>query len=193
MSDQRLRGANADRAAPAAARPFRGSGVAPRGGAVRAITRALISALVAWAAFLALCGPALAQKDVAFESRLKALEEELRCLVCQNQTLADSNAPLAEDLRREVRSLATAGKNDQQIRDFLVERYGDFVLYKPPVKPTTWLLWFGPFALLLVGGFVWWLVPRRRGGYQAEPPGVDAAAVDAGVERARELLDDPRS
>jgi cytochrome c-type biogenesis protein CcmH len=136
---------------------------------------------------------ASAQKDPAFEQRLKTLEEELRCLVCQNQSLADSNAPLAEDLRREVRALADAGKNDQEIRDFLVARYGDFVLYKPPVKATTWLLWFGPFALLLGGGAVWWLILRRRGGRAEEPARVDGSAVEAGVERARALLDDPRS
>jgi cytochrome c-type biogenesis protein CcmH len=127
------------------------------------------------------------------EIRLKKLETELRCLVCQNQSLADSNAPLAEDLRREVRTLADAGKNDQEIREFLVARYGDFVLYKPPVKSTTWLLWFGPFALLLGGGVVWWLILRRRGVRADAPAAVDGAAVEAGVERARALLDDPRS
>jgi cytochrome c-type biogenesis protein CcmH len=89
--------------------------------------------------------------------------------------------------------LADAGRNDQEIREFLVARYGDFVLYKPPVKATTWLLWFGPFALLLGGGVAWWLILRRRG--RAAPPvaAIDGAAVDAGVERARALLDDPRS
>jgi len=142
---------------------------------------------------LAFASAALAQKDPAFEQRLKTLEEELRCLVCQNQSLADSNAPLAEDLRREVRALADAGKNDQEIRDFLVARYGDFVLYKPPVKATTWLLWFGPFALLLGGAVAWWRILRRRAGRVEEPAAVDGAAVDAGVERARALLDDPRS
>ena len=71
---------------------------------------------------------------------------------CQNQTLADSNADLASDLRREVREQALAGKNDSEIRDYLVARYGDFVLYDPPLKRTTWLLWFGPFTLLAGGG-----------------------------------------
>jgi cytochrome c-type biogenesis protein CcmH len=152
-----------------------------------------LAALLALCTALALPQSALAQKDAAFEQRLKTLEEELRCLVCQNQSLADSNAPLAEDLRREVRALATAGKNDQEIREFLVARYGDFVLYKPPVKTTTWLLWFGPFALLLGGGVVWWLILRRRGFRAQKPSAVDDAAVEAGVERARALLDDPRS
>ena len=89
--------------------------------------------------------------DTAFDVRLKKLEGELRCLVCQNQTLADSNAMLAEDLRREVRDLALAGKSDGEIRAYLVARYGDFVLYDPPLKRTTWLLWIGPFALLAGG------------------------------------------
>ncbi len=129
--------------------------------------------------------------DPALRERLKKLEEELRCLVCQNQTLADSSAPLAEDLRREVRELAAQGKNDEQIKEFLVQRYGDFVLYKPPVKETTWLLWFGPFILLAGGLATWYLVLRRRrhgGGGDAPDP----QAVEEGVEKARELLDDPQ-
>ncbi len=81
--------------------------------------------------------------DAAFDIRIKTLESELRCLVCQNQTLADSNASLAEDLRREVRELALSGKSDSEIRTYLVARYGDFVLYDPPLKRTTWLLWIG--------------------------------------------------
>lgn len=157
----------------------------------------------ALAAALVIAWPAgvLAQADPAFEARLKRLEEELRCLVCQNQSLADSNAPLAEDLRREVRGLATAGKNDEEIKTFLVDRYGDFVLYRPPVKSTTWLLWYGPFILLAGGGVVWWLIARRRGrradgdeddiaAPEAAPAAPDAAAV-TGVARARALLDNP--
>ncbi len=100
--------------------------------------------------------------DPALEARLKKLETELRCLVCQNQTLADSNADLAQDLRVEVRKLVQSGKSDQEVKDFLVARYGDFVLYRPPVKSTTWLLWAGPFGLLAIGGLVWWQVLRRR-------------------------------
>jgi cytochrome c-type biogenesis protein CcmH len=123
--------------------------------------------------------------SAALEARLKKLETELRCLVCQNQTLADSNADLASDLRREVRELALAGKNDTEIRDFLVARYGDFVLYDPPLKRTTWLLWFGPFALLAGGGVVWWQVLRRRQSASASAPTRDPA-VEA---RARALLD----
>ncbi len=147
------------------------------------------------AALTLVASVALAQAaDPALDARLKKLEEELRCLVCQNQSLADSNAPLAEDLRREVRGLAESGKNDAQIKEFLVTRYGDFVLYRPPVKGTTFVLWFGPFLLLAGGAVVWWIVlrRRRRAGSGAESA-VSGAAVDAGVERARELLDDPRS
>jgi cytochrome c-type biogenesis protein CcmH len=100
--------------------------------------------------------------DAALDARLKKLETALRCLVCQNQTLADSNADLAGDLRREVRELALAGKSDDQIRAYLVARYGDFVLYDPPLKSTTWFLWLGPFALLAGGGALWWVILRRR-------------------------------
>ena len=100
--------------------------------------------------------------NAALDLRMKKLETELRCLVCQNQTLADSNADLADDLRREVRELALAGKSDDEIKAYLVARYGDFVLYNPPVKATTLLLWAGPFALLVGGGILWWIVLRRR-------------------------------
>ena len=125
--------------------------------------------------------------DAAFDIRLKTLESELRCLVCQNQTLADSNASLAEDLRREVRELALSGKNDSEIRAYLVARYGDFVLYDPPLKRTTWLLWIGPFALLGGGGALWWNILRRRElAARSMPPTEDPAAE----ARGRALLDD---
>jgi len=84
------------------------------------------------------------------ETTYKNLIEELRCVVCQNQSLADSNASLAQDLRNEVRSMVQQGKNEQQVTNFLVERYGDFVLYRPPLKSITYLLWLGPIALLLI-------------------------------------------
>jgi cytochrome c-type biogenesis protein CcmH len=122
--------------------------------------------------------------DTAFDLRIKKLESELRCLVCQNQTLADSNAGLADDLRREVRGLAQAGKNDDEIKAYLVARYGDFVLYRPPVKGTTWLLWGGPFAMLAGGGILWWFVLRRR----AHAPVAPVADREAQA-RARERLD----
>jgi cytochrome c-type biogenesis protein CcmH len=125
--------------------------------------------------------------DAAFDVRLKKLESELRCLVCQNQTLADSNAMLAEDLRREVRDLALSGKSDAEIRAYLVARYGDFVLYDPPLKRTTWLLWIGPFALLAGGAALWWTILRRReDAAKAMPPPADPDAE----ARGRALLDD---
>lgn len=89
--------------------------------------------------------------DPAVEQRLNKLSQELRCLVCQNETLADSRADLAEDLRREIRAQIRAGKSDKEIIDFLTQRYGEFVLYRPVVGPRTYLLWFGPFILLLAG------------------------------------------
>lgn len=103
----------------------------------------------------------LAENPLA-EARLKALAVELRCLVCQNQTLADSSAPLAEDLRREVREMIAKNMSDQEIIDFLVARYGDFVLYRPPWRATTTLLWLGPFLLLVVGATALILALRRR-------------------------------
>jgi cytochrome c-type biogenesis protein CcmH len=90
-------------------------------------------------------------EDPALEQRLTKLSQELRCLVCQNETLADSRADLAEDLRREIREQMKAGKSDKEIIAFLTERYGQFILYRPRVTPTTYLLWFGPFVLLLAG------------------------------------------
>lgn len=107
--------------------------------------------------------------DPATEQRLKALAEELRCLVCQNQTIADSSAPLAVDLRNQIRGQIGEGRSDGQIRDYMVERYGEFVLYRPPFNATTALLWVGPFVLVLgaLGAFVL-MVRRRRSDVGAE-------------------------
>ncbi len=113
-------------------------------------------------------------EDPVVEQRLIAIAEELRCLVCQNESLAGSRADLAQDLRREVRSLIKAGKTDAEIKAFLVNRYGDFVLYNPPVKPITWLLWFGPLILLI--GAIWLLVRTiRQTQKNATPPELDSA------------------
>ena len=122
--------------------------------------------------------------DPATEARLRELSQELRCLVCQNQNIADSTADLAVDLRREVRSQILQGKSDADIKAYLVARYGDFVLYKPPIQPNTALLWFGPLALLVTGGVVWWVLIRRR----------RAAAANATIsvdeeQRAKQLLE----
>lgn len=94
--------------------------------------------------------------------RFVSLASQLRCLVCQNQSLADSDAPLAQELREDVLNMMKDGKSDDEIRDFLVARYGDFVLYDPPVQPSTWALWFGPFILLLVGAAALGIAVRRR-------------------------------
>jgi len=103
------------------------------------------------------------------EARMKALAEELRCLVCQNQTIADSNAPLAQDLRGQIREQISQGRNDDQIRTYMVERYGDFVLYRPPFKATTALLWLGPFLLIGLGLAIFVAIVRRRRAEAAGP------------------------
>ena len=102
--------------------------------------------------------------DPVTEQRLISISEEMRCLVCQNESLAGSRSDLANDLRREIRTLIKEGKSDDQIRTFMVERYGDFVLYRPPVKPITWLLWIGPFVILIIGigGLLTYLRRRDR-------------------------------
>ena len=103
-------------------------------------------------------------EDPVLEARLKAMSHELRCLVCQNSTLADSSAPLAEDLRKEIRAQMRAGKSDKEVVNYLVARYGDFVRYRPPVNNSTALLWFGPFLLLIIGGFVLYRVLKKHAG-----------------------------
>ena len=109
-------------------------------------------------------------EDPAIEERMRNLTKQLRCLVCQNETLADSQAPLAEDLRREIREQIKAGKTDQEIMAYVSQRYTDFVLYNPPVKATTYLLWFGPFVLLLSGTvFLYRYLKRRRELIEVKP------------------------
>ena len=98
------------------------------------------------------------------EERYYLLIEEVRCLVCQNQSLADSNAPLAQDLRNEIFKMIQINKSNTEIMEFLVKRYGDFVLYRPPLKKNTWLLWFGPFLFLIVGFFVTVLIIKKQSG-----------------------------
>ena len=107
--------------------------------------------------------------DRAEERRFRALVGELRCVMCQNQSLADSDAQIAHDLRREVLALMREGRSDDEIEQFLVARYGEFVLYRPRVEASTWLLWFGPALLLLVGGIVVARVVRRHAGKDPVP------------------------
>ena len=114
------------------------------------------------------CHAQQAPNNADLEQRVMHLASELRCLVCQNQTLADSNAQLAIDLKKELREKLAAGMTDQQAIDFMVQRYGDFVLYKPRLQPTTWLLWFGPF-LILLGGLAFLIVKNRQRQTQEAP------------------------
>ncbi|MEO5882147.1 MAG: cytochrome c-type biogenesis protein [Caldimonas sp.] len=125
--------------------------------------KALAALLLALAATLSTAREAAPEAaDPALEARMTRITAELRCLVCQNQTIADSNAGLAVDLRRETREMLRKGKSDEEIIAYMTARYGDFVLYRPPLKSTTALLWFGPAAMLLLGGSVLLLVLRRR-------------------------------
>lgn len=121
----------------------------------------LLLALAAYGVQAAEARPVAA--DPALEARVQALSEELRCLVCQNQTLADSHAELAVDLKNQVREMLQKGLSDKEVINYMVTRYGDFVLYRPPVKGTTWLLWFGPFALFFGAlGVLFFKIRQRR-------------------------------
>lgn len=115
-------------------------------------------------------------RDSAEEARFQMLSKELRCLVCQNESLADSSAGLAQDLRQDLIGQMRSGASDAQIKRYLTDRYGDFILYKPPVKPTTWLLWFGPAAMFAIAGFVLVRIVRRNG----PKAGEDAAELSSG-------------
>lgn len=139
----------------------------------------LLSLGIAWA-------QVPAPSEQALEQRLMTLSAELRCLVCQNQSLADSHAELAVDLKNQVRDMMRAGRTDEEIKDYLTQRYGDFVLYRPPVKRSTWVLWVGPFVLLVGGMVVLQRTLRRRNAVGAS--GVVPAVDDAARERARALL-----
>jgi cytochrome c-type biogenesis protein CcmH len=144
---------------------------------------ALLLGLVLAASVLAKEAPP-ASADPALEKRTMALAEELRCLVCQNQTIAESHAELAIDLKNQIREKLKAGMSEEQIKEYMVARYGDFVLYNPPVKATTVPLWFGPFTLLFLAlaGLFYYILRRRR---TAEPKPLteaDQARVQAMLE-----------
>jgi len=148
-------------------------------GALALACRALLACLMLLATATVLAQQArhdarpLVFNDAAEEARFHALTATLRCVQCQNQSLADSNAGIAEDLRREVLLLMQQGNDDAQIKAFLVQRYGEFVLYQPPLQPGTWLLWGGPLLFLLIGAIVLWRLVRRRSAtvVDAPPPG----------------------
>ena len=143
------------------------------------------------------CSPGFAREaaptaaDIVVEKRMVAISEELRCLVCQNESLAGSQADLAKDLRREIREQIAQGKSDKEILDFMTGRYGDFVRYRPPLKGTTALLWFGPFLLLAAGVAALVLYLRRRGkrvveaGLSAEEQQEVDALLRQGIEENR--------
>jgi cytochrome c-type biogenesis protein CcmH len=147
----------------------------------------LLAAALAVMAARAADAPEVAE-DPALEKRVNDIGLELRCLVCQNQTIADSHAGLAVDLKNQIREQLKAGKSDRQILDFMVERYGDFVLYKPPMKATTILLWVGPFALMAIGLGVAALIVRRRRSPAAATPHL---TEEQRRQAARMLADEP--
>ena len=145
--------------------------------------------LLATGLHLALAGEAQPNaEDPVVEARMLRISDELRCLVCQNESLASSRADLAADLRQEVRSLIRQNRSDEEIKSFLVERYGDYVLYRPEIKPLTWALWFGPFALLVLAAWSLWRSLRQR---QAQLPQQERPLDEAERQRAQRLLTDP--
>jgi len=139
----------------------------------------LLATLLGCAAHAKDADPAAA--DPAVEARMLRIAAELRCLVCQNQTIADSHADLAVDLREQVRTMVRRGDSDAQILQYMTDRYGDFVLYRPPVKSTTWLLWFGPGVLLLGGLATLVVVLRRRQKMSDDQFEPDALDTDEGA------------
>ena len=153
--------------------------------------RSLAAAALFLASLLALCAPVCAiaaeaspaAEDPQLEARVARVAEELRCLVCQNQTIADSNAELAKDLRREVREMLVQGKSATEVREFMVARYGDFILYRPPLRASTILLWIGPFALLILALWVYRRIVRDRNVTPASGP-----LSDAEQQRLQSLL-----
>lgn len=149
----------------------------------------LVATLMVWRPGAAVAAEAQSTAaDPALEERVNHLAAELRCLVCQNQSLADSHAELAIDLKNQVREQLRAGRNEQDVIRYMTERYGDFVLYRPPLKATTMLLWGGPLLLLLIGAIVLWRHLGRGAAREADAP-LDAEAA----QRAAALLDDAPS
>jgi cytochrome c-type biogenesis protein CcmH len=155
------------------------------------IKRGLTALLLAFSLPVLANAPADAPKealpnadDPVIEQRLVKLAEDLRCLVCQNESLAGSHAELAEDLRREIRGQMKAGKSDKEVIEYLTTRYGDFVLYRPPFKPVTYLLWLGPVLFLGIGGGAWYMTLRRRRAAQAMP--VDEKKLAAAAQLLEE-------
>ncbi len=151
---------------------------------MRRLLSALLLAIGVMLPALAL-EPGEALDDPALEARARAISRELRCLVCQNESIDDSAAPLARDLRRIVRERLVAGDSDEEVLDYVVARYGEYVLLRPRVKPQTWLLWFGPGLALLIGGAAIGIYVRRR----AAAPAPAALSPDE-ERRLREIVND---
>ena len=144
--------------------------------------------ILAWAVFLVFFSAssfvfAQTAPDPALDARVRALSAELRCLVCQNQTVADSDSGVARDMRDQVRTQLAAGKSEAEVKTYMTDRFGDFVLYNPPFKATTVVLWAGPFAVLLLAGFL--LIRRLRKSSVAHAP---AVLTDEDRSRARAML-----
>jgi cytochrome c-type biogenesis protein CcmH len=151
----------------------------------RLFARVLLSLVYCLGTTLHAADAPYASSDPALEKRVMAVAEELRCLVCQNQTIADSHAELAIDLKNQVREMLVQGKSEKEIKAYMVERYGDFVLYRPQVKGSTWLLWLGPFVLL-VGGLAFLFARLRKRNRDLTQSG-DGLSAEAKV-RAERLL-----
>jgi cytochrome c-type biogenesis protein CcmH len=167
----------------AALGPLGGTARSARGAPMKCLTLLFAFCMAVAAPFAAAVDATPTEKDPVAAARAVRLSEQLRCLVCQNQTIAESNAELAVDLRRQVREQIAAGKSDAEIVDFMTARYGDFVLYRPPLKATTFLLWAGPALLLLAGFVVLVRVLRSRRALAEEAP-----LTPAERERAARLL-----
>ena len=177
-----MTGAASGRAHPT---PRRAAGSAGPQGRAWTLALVLAAGLLTGAATATRAAEAVpVAEDPVLESRVQALSEQLRCLVCQNQTLADSHAPLAQDLKSVVRDQLRAGRNEAQVIDYMTQRYGDFVLYRPPVKPTTLLLWAGPLLLLVGGTLALW---RLLGAGARRAP--DAPLPADAAARSAELLE----
>ena len=154
----------------------------PRRGSARVAAVLALLAALAWPWACRAADAPAAAANPALEARMMVLAAELRCLVCQNQSIADSHAGLAEDLRQQIREMLAKGQTERQILDYMTERYGDFVLYRPPFKATTALLWLGPFLLIGLGGATFVAIVRRR---RAESKG---PAISAGRRSEIEAL-----